>query len=147
MFTKIDKNGKQLRYKKAVIDCSKDKILVEQSHKSEVDINNIVKRHGIDLIQKTNMLLAPSMQFDDVTGNDFQEASIIIAKAQQSFNEMPSALRQKFHNNPAEMLDFVQNPDNLPEMIELGMATARPPEPPIKVEVTNAETPPPGEQA
>lgn len=125
------------------VDCSKDEILVEQSHAAEVDINNIIKKHGMDLIQQTAALQAPNFQFDDVTGNDFQEAMFIVARAQESFDAMPSAIRSRFNNSAAEFLDFVHNKDNIPEMIKLGLAnpSATPPSP-IKVEVINPVTPP-----
>ena len=94
-FYKRDELGKiRPRYKKAVIDCSKDPILTEQSHAKEVDINNIVKRAGAaEMIAKTAALAAPNMQFDDLPGNDFQEAMNIVTKAQATFDAMPSAVR------------------------------------------------------
>lgn len=117
------------RYTKAVVDCSNDEIIVEQSHKEEVDINNIIKRHGMDLIQKTAALRAPDMQFDDVTGNDFQEAMNIILKAEGTFMDLPSKVRKQFNNSPAEFLDFVQNPDNEQALIDMGLAHAPEPVP------------------
>ena len=148
MFAKFDKQNKQIRYKKAVIDCQQaildgEDILVEQSHKDEVDINKIIKRHGIDLINKTAALQAPTMQFDDVTGNDFQEAMNIILKAEGTFNSLPSELRKQFDNSPAQYLDFVQNPANSDQLIEMGLQNAPEPAPePVQVVVTNPETPP-----
>lgn len=142
MFAKYDENGDLIR-NKVVIDCSDDEPITEQSHKSEVDINNIIRRHGTDMIQKTAMLQSQTFQFDDVTGNDFQEAMFKINKAQESFDSLPSQIRKRFDNNPAVFLDYVQNPDNLAEMRDLGLAQRLPdPAQPIEVVVTNPETPP-----
>lgn len=132
---------------RVVVDCSKDEIIVEQSHAKEVDINNIIKKHGIDLIAKTNLLQSQDFRFDDVTGNDFQEALFKIKKAESSFNAMPSNLRKQFNNNPAEFLDFVQNPDNASALVEMGLANAPKPAPaPVQVEIVAqppiTETPP-----
>lgn len=125
------------------VDCSNDEILVEQSHAAEVDINNIIRKHGMDIIQQTSALQAPTFQFDDVTGNDFQEAMFKVTKAQESFNALPSAIRTRFNNSAAEFLDFIQNSDNIPEMVKLGLANPPANTPsPIKVEVINPVTPP-----
>ena len=94
----------------------------------------------MDLIRKTAMLQSQDFQFDDVSGNDFQEAMQIITKAQQTFDNMPSALRQQFNNSPAEYLDFVQNPENQTTLVEMGLANAPPaPAQPTPVVVTNPE--------
>lgn len=89
-----------------------------QSSKDECDINNILAKY-----QKTGAIEhankhAPSYGF--ATGDDFTSAMFLIAKASRMFEELPSTLRKKFQT-PAEFLDFVQNPDNLDEMAELGL--------------------------
>lgn len=141
MFYKKDDEGNPIR-RRVVVDCSEDEVIVEQSHKDEVNINNIIKRHGIDLVAKTNNLRSSDYTFDDIPGNDFQEAMLKVIKAQDTFMTIPSAIRKKFNNNPAEFLDFVQNPENMDEMVNLGLATRKAPEQPIEVVVTNPETPP-----
>lgn len=136
MFARYDSKGKLIR-NRVVVDCSGDEILTEQNHKDEANINSIVKRHGMDLIRKTAQLSAPDMQWDDVTGNDFQEAMFKVTKAQQTFDQLPSELRSKFDNNPAKFLDFVQNPENGEKMVEYGLANKPVPETVTKVEVIN----------
>lgn len=131
-----NEDGSIKRYR-VVVDCSNDDLITEQSHKEEVNINNIVRRHGIDLIAKTAMLQSSDYQFDDVTGNDFQEAMQKVAKATQSFQNMPSELRKRFDNSPAKFLDFVQNPDNIDEVVNMGLAKRRPEIQPIEVAVVN----------
>ena len=143
-FARYKKDGSIIRYKHGGLDCQAaieagEPVLTEQSHKDEVDINKIIKRHGMDLIRKTAMLQSQDFQFDDVSGNDFQEAMQIITKAQQTFDNMPSALRQQFNNSPAEYLDFVQNPENNDRMVEMGLAQRTPIPEPIQVIVTNPE--------
>jgi phage internal scaffolding protein len=144
---KETKDGLKLDRKKVVIDCSNDEILTEQSHAREVNINQIIKRHGIDLIAKTNAVLKPTFRFDDVSGNDFTEAMNILTNAQKTFGSLPSEIRKEFDNSPAQFLDFVQNPDNQDKMIEMGLAQRIPEEQPINVNVVNqtpteSETPP-----
>lgn len=143
-----DENGNLVR-NKVVLDCTGEELITEQSHKEEVNINNIVKRHGVDLVQKHVQLLRSDMyRFDDVTGNDFQEAMDKVGKARESFQALPSKVRDQFDNNPAKFLDFVHNPDNLEKMYDMGLAQRPAPEPaPVKVEMVNPpqqspETPP-----
>lgn len=141
-FAIYDKNGK-IKRNAVILDCSDDPLITEQSHKAEVDINNIIRRHGVDMIAKTAAMQAPNMRFDDVTGNDFQEAMNIILKAEDSFMQLPSKIRKEFNNNPAEFLDFVQNPENQDRMIELGLAEAPPvPEAPPGPDPAPADPPP-----
>lgn len=147
-FARLDADGNP--YKHAVyVDCQKaiadgeEVILVEQNHKPECDINRIIQKHGMDLIRKTAAMMEPAMHFDDVTGNDFQEAMEKVQRAKKGFMAMPSQIRDQFDNNPAKFLDFVQNPDNLPQLQEWGLAQRpAPPPAPIEVIVTNPGTPP-----
>jgi len=129
-----------------VIDCQQaiidgEEIRVEQSHKDEVNINNIVKRAGgMELIAKVNALT--QFEYDDVTGNDFQESMNAIIKARDTFDQVPSAIRKQFDNDPAKFMDFVHNPVNSDSLIEMGLKKAPEVIPPIEVVVKNPETPP-----
>lgn len=143
-FVKRDDLGNVIRNRVA-IDFTNEKVITEQSHKQEVDINNIIRRHanGMDLVSRTARLKSQEFRFDDVTGNDFQEAMFKINKAQDSFDRLPSQVRKKFGNNAAEFLDYVQNPENADELIKMGLANApAPKQQPIEVVVINPETPP-----
>lgn len=146
MFTKYDENGNQIR-RSVGLDCSNDVVITEQSHKDEVDINKIVRKHGMDLIAKTAALQKPEYTFDDIPNNDFQEAMMIVTRAQENFNLMPSQIRKQFNNDPAYFLDFVQNPENKDALINMGLANAVVPETPVKVEITNPVETPPAEPA
>ena len=56
MFRKYDTNGVEIRNRQILTIPEDEEIRVEQNHKDEVNINNIVKRHGLDLIAKTAAL-------------------------------------------------------------------------------------------
>lgn len=145
---KVMKDGKPFR-RQCGIDCSADEPITEQAHKDSADINKIIAKHGMDMIQKTAMLNQSEYQFDDIPGNDFQEAMNIVTKASQSFESLPSQIRSEFNNNPALFLDFVQNPKNIDRMVSLGLASAPPPVVPtepmqvtiVNPATTNTETP------
>jgi phage internal scaffolding protein len=145
-FYKYDENGDRVIRKGKGKDCQAaieagEEVRVEQSHKEEVDINNIVRKHGADYIQKVAKL--SEWRYDDVTGNDFQESMNALIKARDTFADVPSSIRKQFDNDPAKFLDFVQNPDNAAAMVEMGLAVKQEPEPPVEVAVVSApETPP-----
>lgn len=142
MSFQVYKNGKVFRHKEAVIDCSDDEPITEQAHRDSADINKIIAKHGLDIIQKTAMLQSNEYRFDDMEGNDFQEAMEKVTKAQQSFDQLPHQIRKEFDNNPAKFLDFVQNPENTDKMVKMGLIKA-PPEPeaqkPVEVVMVNNE--------
>ncbi len=96
-----------------------DSGLTKQSFKDECDINNILAKY-----QKTGAIAhannhAPEYGF--ATAQNFTDSMFIVTTAQRMFNDLPSSLRDIFNNDPAQYLDFVQNPDNEAEMVELGL--------------------------
>ena len=46
----------------------------------------------------------------------------IVATANSMFQDLPSSIRNQFQNDPGQFLDFVQDPENLEEMREMGLA-------------------------
>ena len=106
--------------------------LTKQSFKDETNINKIMEK-----FQRTGAIdhyakYAPN--YDDATSDDLHTSLNIIADANSMFEELPSSIRKKFENNPQKFLDFVQDPKNLEEMRELGLAEKKSPTPkPIKV--------------
>lgn len=93
--------------------------LTKQSHRDECDINQIMAR-----FQKTGVLdFAQNHQgqYADVTGLDYEVGMQNIRKADAMFQDLPSSLRARFHNDPREFLDFVQDEDNRAEATRLGL--------------------------
>lgn len=145
-FNKYDETGEIIR-RRSVLDCQAaiangEEIRVEQSHKDEVNINNIIRKHGIDMIAKTASV-TQLQYWDGDPNNDFTEAMNKIAQGTQTFESLPSDIRKQFHNDPTEYMDYVFNPENRDDLIERGWMN--PPEPeqqPVEVVITNPETPP-----
>jgi phage internal scaffolding protein len=96
--------------------------LTEQSHKASTDINNIVNKYARTGVLEHRNEYRGEYGFCD--GKTFQEAMFTVQKARDMFNELPSHVRQKFDQNPAKFLDFVQNPENAKQMVEMGLATS-----------------------
>lgn len=96
----------------------------KQSFKEECDINNIMAKY-----QRTGALswLAKyDGQYGDFSAFDFMDAQLTVAKAKEMFGALPSSVRKRFQNDPAEFLDFMSRTENAEEAIKLGLATAKP---------------------
>lgn len=97
--------------------------LTQQHFKSECDINNIMARY-----RETGFLTDPlkpattKPQFGDYsTQFDYMAAQNTIAQARESFEALPSRIRKRFANDPAEMLAFLQDESNVEEAVKLGL--------------------------
>ncbi len=96
----------------------------KQSFKEETDINSIMAR-----FQKTGMIEFINKhepQYGDVTAIDFQTAMQSVATGREMFADLPSKVRDRFNNDPAELLEFLDNPENRDEAILLGLAKPKP---------------------
>lgn len=91
----------------------------KQEFKEECDINNIMAQYLINGILPNMNERAP--QYLDVTGYDYQQSMDLIAGAQTLFNELPSGVRLRFENDPAQFLDFCSDEKNRSEMAEMGL--------------------------
>jgi len=97
----------------------------EQSHKAECDIKNIVRRY-----QKAGTPL-PEVHASQFTGEDlvpaptFLEAQLVLSRGRSAFAALPAKIRDRFRNDPAQFLDFIQDPRNGEEAVKLGLATLR----------------------
>lgn len=110
--------------------------MTKQSFKDECNINKIM-----DKFQKTGALdhyASHAPQYGDATEVELFDAMNIVADSNSMFEELPASLRKKFHNQPGEFLKFVQDPKNLEEMRELGLAERAQTTPPAVVEEHSA---------
>ena len=91
----------------------------EQKHKKDVDINQIMLKAS-----KTGMLpLAKGspMYGDFTNAQDFQDCLERIQSADQAFMDLPADIRKKFYNDPANLIAYINDPQNEQEAIELGL--------------------------
>lgn len=117
--------------------------MTKQSFKRECDINHIMSR-----FQKTGVIEFAKRfepRYGDATGVDFRAAMQLIAEAKTMFQELPSSTRARFRNDPANFLEFVNNPANAAEARELGLLKPEEPAPvepaPMKVQIVAQEAP------
>lgn len=93
--------------------------LAQQHYKDECDINTILERFNI-----TGMLpqFPLSPRYGDFTGiGDYHTALNRVIAAQDEFEGLPAQIRARFNNDPAQLIEFLQDETNRPEAEELGL--------------------------
>lgn len=97
--------------------------LTKQSFKKECDINNIMNKY-----QKTGLVQHVSRYGGDYIDLgeplDYQHSLNVVIQAQEAFDSLPSSVRKRFSNDPAEFLTFVSDPANEDDMRSLGLLPA-----------------------
>jgi len=98
--------------------------LAVQAFKDESDINTMMRRFGI-----TGQLSQSASEpfygdFTDVS--DYHAALERVRSAQAEFATLPAAVRARFGNDPAELIGFMQDPNNEGEARKLGLLPDKP---------------------
>lgn len=102
--------------------------LTDQSLAQETDVNYIVNKY-MKTGQLSHLRNAQGSYQDVSEFGDTLDALNKLTKAQNTFDELPSQLRERFGNSPIQMVEFLQNPANHAEAIKLGMMTPKPTNP------------------
>jgi len=115
--------------------------LTEQSHASACDVNQIMAR----FLKGTPITHVNHNQptYGDAPSLDFREAMDIIQNAETQFDALPSAIRKRFDNSPHQFLQFMENPENVSEAIEMGLAVST--APPVPDPIPEPDKPSEGE--
>lgn len=110
--------------------------LTQQHFKEECDINNIIAKYasGIQDLTPENVRnlisqVTPPEQLlnrrqpvfgDYYSVKDYQSAQNILREADEAFNAIPSYIRLKFGNDPAQFLEWLHDPKNKKEAEQYG---------------------------
>lgn len=95
--------------------------MTQQQFADECDVNNILANYlrtgDISLISKGQGF------YGDVSDYpvDFITAMQVVQDAEARFAELPAKVRERFGNDPANFLTFIDNSDNRDEAIKLGL--------------------------
>jgi len=93
--------------------------LAQQHHKDECDINNILRQFNITGLLPESPL---SPRYGDFTGiSDYHTAMNRVIAAQDEFEALPAQIRARFNNDPAELIQFLEDGNNRSEAEELGL--------------------------
>jgi len=103
----------------------------KQSFKEQCDINWIMERYN-KTGQFPDLVKREGKYGDFSSAGTYQEALNVVRHAEIQFASLSSAVRERFLNDPARFLEFVGDPSNVDEMVELGLATAETIEAPLR---------------
>jgi len=93
--------------------------LTEQHHTDTCDINKILAQFmETGIMPQTNA----NPQYADVSEVDFTQMQNQLATAKTLFEELPEQVKARFNNEMHTFLHFAENPDNLPELVDMGLA-------------------------
>lgn len=101
---------------------------VQQCDKESTDINTIIKRYGRDCVCAAcaaNPKQPISEELAMLSAEDFTSMMNKTAQIQSQFEELPADVRKRFGHNPANMLEFIQDPANREEGEKLGLLKKR----------------------
>jgi len=101
-----------------------DASLAQQHFKDECDINNILRQFNITG-QLPEQTLSP--RYGDFTGiGDYHTALNQVIAAEDEFMSLPAQIRARFENDPAQLIEFLNQPENYDEAITLGLVDKKP---------------------
>ena len=101
---------------------NKSASMTQAQFQDECDINKIMDRY-----MRTGCLSDPLNRMKPGTYGDFTEMGDYmenmnkIIQAREMFDALPAKVRERFGNNPGAMIDFVMDPANQKEAIDLGL--------------------------
>lgn len=103
----------------------------QQQYAAECDINQIMSKYeSAERFMRETQLKGAYADFSQIT--DYQEMQNTIKYADEAFSSLPASMRQKFKNDPNELLMFLQDPKNRAEGEKLGLINPPPPTPPME---------------
>lgn len=97
-----------------------DEPLVKQAFKDEVDINNIIDKYmrtGVE--PATAAVVGEYLDLSKIP--DYEGALQTVIRAEEMFMELPAKVRDRFRNDPGELLRFLSDNANYEEAAKLGL--------------------------
>ena len=95
--------------------------MCQQHFKADADVNRIIDRYVKTGFLPTSPI--PPLYADVSSLGDYQSLIDNIRRSHELFDELPSELRKRFGNDPGQLIDFINDPDNLDEAVKLGLLT------------------------
>ena len=94
--------------------------MTEASHAKHCDINNIIRKYtGMGILDHVNNREA---HYTDVSScPDYHGALEIVRATEDMFSSMPAELRDRFGNDAGTYLEWINDPGNEAEAVELGL--------------------------
>lgn len=98
----------------------------QQQFQDQTDINKIMEQY-VKTGTLTHIRNATEGVYADLSNlPSYEEAMRTIIAADDAFKDIPAPVRQRFGNDPQQLMDFLNEPKNHDEAIELGLMTKQP---------------------
>lgn len=90
----------------------------KQEFREECDINRIMMQYA-----RTGELpqVQGAVYGDFINTQSYHDMQNTLLEAQSAFKTLPADIRKTFNNDPAQVIDFLNNPNNKEKAIELGL--------------------------
>lgn len=111
----------------------------QQQFKDECDINNIMKKYS-STGEFTHLTSKQGIYADFSQITDYRDMVETVQYAKDAFASLPADVRARFGNDPAQLLNFVQDDKNYDEGVKLGLVQPKTPQP-IKTPILNNDEP------
>lgn len=109
----------------AGLDFSDSPSMTEQNHSDELDINRIVNRALRTGAIDPSLVRTFGKYADTTSAGDFFSANMRYREGVEAFEALPSDIRNRFHNDPGELLEFISKEENRAEAEKLGFLEAK----------------------
>lgn len=104
---------------------------VKQEFGEKVDINNIMRKYNRTGVLPDMIKLNPRYG-DFSSAQDYHRAMNIIVHSREQFEGLPADVRKRFNNDPEAFLAFAENPENIDQLVDMGLAHKKTPDAPEK---------------
>ncbi|WNK14018.1 MAG: internal scaffolding protein [Microvirus sp.] len=115
---------------------NKEPSRTHQEYRDECDLNKIMDKYRhTGVLPAARLGVTPAQpRYGDFRGVDYHAAQTIIADANQRFEALPAVVRDRFRNEPVNMIKFLQDSNNRAEAEKLGLVNPAPKAPAEPVE-------------
>jgi len=97
-----------------------DPSLTQEHFAESCDINKIMENYTYTGIMPEK----PGAVYGDFTNaDDYRSILHRLMEVQENFLTMPPDIRARFANDPAQFIEFCENPANLPELQKMGLTS------------------------
>lgn len=94
--------------------------MCHQEFAEECDINNLMRRYTYAQLPDIPTVVSSFSQMVD-----YHDMMNEAARARQAFDLLPGELRQRFGNNPQELIEFLNDEKNRDEAVKLGLVNPK----------------------
>lgn len=138
----VDRAGNECYYREngslCVRSVNKEASRTIQSERDKVDIHKILDKFARTGVMG-NVRSDQPVYGDFSSAVDYMESQTLLTRANNAFQSLDSSIRKRFHHDPVQMLQFLDDPANRDEAIKLGLIQASPASPQDNLEIPQGE--------